>query len=146
MGSLQASNSASGASDNSDEGPNCSNNIGGINNIRTKSLKQREEEYAQARLRIMGSTEPEIEEDPSNSNANEGMIASSSQSTPNVHAVQQKSSGKNRLSGGTSLIVISNSPQDGKASPPTKRSIQNETRFKEDNGSKTLNVGQGSES
>ena len=144
--SLQASNGAGVASDNSDEGGGSSNNIGGINNIRTKSLKQREEEYAQARLRIMGSTEPEIEEDPSNSNANEGMIASSSQSTPNVHAVQQKSSGKNRLSGGTSLIVISNSPQNGKASPPTKRSIQNETRFKEDNGSKTLNVGQGSES
>lgn len=144
--SLQASGSVSGASDNSDEGGNTSNTGGGINNLRTKSLKQREEEYAQARLRILGSTEPEISSELDIS-SNDSSVTSTSQSTPNVH-LAQKSSTKNRLSGGSSLTVISNTvPQNGKNSSLNNHSNQNIERLsKGADSSKGLNVGQGSDS
>ena len=144
--SLQASNSASGASDNSDEGPNCSNYTGGINNIRTKSLKQREEEYAQARLRILGSSEPETSSSM-NTSQNDAGNSSTSQSTPDV-ILAQKSLGKNKLTGGASSTIVSNptSPSNKSIASKNNSNSYMQSELKEYISSKEPNVGQGSES
>ena len=147
--SLQASGSAGGASDNSDvEGGVSSNGGGGINNIRTKSLKQREEEYAQARLRILGSTEPENSTGVANLGTIEPSASSTSQSTPNVHLVQQKSLAKNKLSAGMSLTAVGNATCQGKKSSPTSiHSNPNVMRIpKGPDGSKGFDVERGKDS
>ena len=143
--SLQASSSASGTSDNSDEGPNSSNNIGGINNIRTKSLKQREEEYAQARLRILGSSEPESSSQ-FNTSLNDSLNTSTSQSTPDV-MLAQKPNGKNKHQAGASAVVSSSVSQINKPVPSKIHSnINIQAQLKKYNCTKEPNVGQGSDS
>ena len=139
--SLQASSSAS---DNSDEGNNSMNTGGGINNIRTKSLKQREEEYAQARLRILGSTEPETGT-AIDTSLNDSSDAPTSQSMPDV-VLASKSQSKNKLAAGASLTVISN-PTSTKSISSKKCSNSNfQSEVKEICSSKEPNVGQGRDS
>ena len=141
--SLQASSSASGASDNSDECLNSSNNTGGINNIRTKSLKQREEEYAQARLRILGSSEPETSS-AMNISLNDLPNTSTSQSTPDV-MLAQKPMGKIKVQAAVSSITVS-SPSLSNKQISSKNSNNTQSHVKEYNCPKEPNVGQGSDS
>lgn len=136
---------AGGSSDNSDEGGNVANSAG-INSNRTKSLKQREEEYAQARLRILGSTEPEVSTGPLNVSSSDNSATITSQSTPNVNLVQQKSSGKN-ISTGTSLSALSNgSSVNSKQILPNNHSNEIPYKSRDIDVSSGINVGQGSES
>ena len=102
--SSQVSSSASGASDNNDIEEATANFV----KRTTKSLKQREEEYAQARLRILGSREPETSSAATNVSSIDPRIASTSQSTPDVNLDQQKSLAKNK-STGISLTALPDS-------------------------------------
>ena len=152
--SLQAAASGNvsggGASDSSDmEGGSSTGggNSGGANKIGTKSLKQREEEYAQARLRILGSAEPETAGTPVVNSIDNSPSNLTSKSTPNVHLAQQKSLAKAKLSAGMSLTAMTNAaiPESGRASFTTTNNHSSPTNVKRNpkgpDGSRGFNSG-----